>query len=86
MPNSQAKTLEKQTISVSITDEIEYYIEDQKYPFEQLENQLKLRLANEEQPAIVLHADKTVDIEFAVKIMDIAYRNKYKIVLATNPK
>ena len=86
LPNSQAKTLEKQTISVSITDEIEYYIEDQKYPFEQLENQLKLRLANEEQPAIVLHADKTVDIEFAVKIMDIAYRNKYKIVLATNPK
>ena len=86
LPNSQAKTLEKQTISVSITDEIDYYIEDQKYPFEQLENQLKLRLANEEQPAIVLHADKTVDIEFAVKIMDIAYRNKYKIVLATNPK
>ena len=86
LPNSQAKTLEKQTISVSITDEIEYYIEDQKYPFEQLENQLKLRLAYEEQPAIVLHADKTVDIEFAVKIMDIAYRNKYKIVLATNPK
>ena len=86
LPNSQAKTLEKQTISVSITDEIEYYIEDQKYPFEQLENQLKLRLANEKQPAIVLHADKTVDIEFAVKIMDIAYRNKYKIVLATNPK
>ena len=85
LPNSQAKTLEKQTISVSIADEIEYYIEDQKYPFEQLENQLKLRLANEEQPAIVLHADKTVDIEFAVKIM-IAYRNKYKIVLATNPK
>ena len=73
LPNSQAKTLEKQTISVSITDEIEYYIEDQKYPFEQLENQLKLRLANEEQPAIVLHADKTVDIEFAVKIGDCKY-------------
>jgi len=86
LPNSKARTLEKQTISVSITPEIEYYIEDQKFPFDQLENQLKQRLANEQEPAIVLHADKTVDIEFAVKVMDIAYRNKYKVVLATNPK
>ena len=86
LPNSKARTLEKQTISVSISPEIEYYIEDQKFPFDQLENQLKQRLANEQEPAIVLHADKTVDIEFAVKVMDIAYRNKYKIVLATNPK
>jgi biopolymer transport protein ExbD len=86
LPNSKARTLEKQTIAVSITSEIEYYIEDQKFPFDQLENQLKQRLANEQEPAIVLHADKTVDIEFAVKVMDIAYRNKYKLVLATNPK
>jgi len=86
LPNSKARTLEKQTISVSITPEIEYYIEDQKFPFNQLENQLKQRLAKEQEPAIVLHADKTVDIEFAVKVMDIAYRNKYKVVLATNPK
>lgn len=86
LPNSKARTLEKQTISVSITPEIEYYIEDQKFPFDQLENQLKQRLADEQEPAIVLHADKTVDIEFAVKVMDIAYRNKYKVVLATNPK
>ena len=86
LPNSKARTLEKQTISVSITPEIEYYIQDQKFPFDQLENQLKQRLANELEPAIVLHADKTVEIEFAVKVMDIAYRNKYKVVLATNPK
>ena len=86
LPNSKARTLEKQTISVSITPEIEYYIEDQKFPFDQLEIQLKKLLENEQEPAIVLHADKTVDIEFAVKVMDIAYRNKYKIVLATNPK
>ena len=86
LPNSKARTLEKQTISVSITPAIEYYIEDQKVPFDQLEFQLKKRLVNEQEPAIVLHADKTVDIEFAVKVMDIAYRNKYKVVLATNPK
>lgn len=86
LPNSKARTLEKQTISVSITPEIDYYVDDQKVEIEQLESILLNRLANEAEPAIVLHADKTVDIEYAVKVMDIAYRNKFKVVLATNPK
>ena len=86
LPNSKARTLEKQTISVSITPEIDYYIDDQKVDIGQLESILLDRLANEAEPAIVLHADKTVDIEYAVKVMDIAYRNKFKVVLATNPK
>ena len=86
LPNSKSKTLEKQTISVSITPEIDYYIGDVQYPFESLEGELIARLSQEVDPAIVLHADKSVDIEYAVKVMDIAYRNKYKIVLATNPK
>ena len=86
LPNSKSKTLEKQTISVSITPEIDYYIGDVKYPFESLESELITRLSQEVDPAIILHADKSVDIEYAVKVMDIAYRNKFKVVLATNPK
>lgn len=85
LPNSKARTLEKQTLSVSITPEIQFYIEDRQIPLENLEQELKLKLAGQQEPAIVLHADKTVAIEHAVQIMDIAYRNKYKIVLATNP-
>ena len=85
LPNSKARTLEKQTVSVSITPEIQFYIEDRQIPLENLEQELKLELAGQQEPAIVLHADKTVAIEHAVQIMDIAYRNKYKIVLATNP-
>ena len=86
LPNSKARTLEKQTLSISITPEIDYYIGDKQVAIENLEQELKLELAGQEEPAIVLHADKTVDIEYAVKVMDIAYRNKYKVVLATNPK
>ena len=86
LPNSKARTLEKQTLSVSITQEIDYYIGDKQVAIENLEQELKLELVGQKEPAIVLHADKTVDIEYAVKVMDIAYRNKYKVVLATNPK
>tara|TARA_B110000444_G_scaffold136402_1_gene128016 strand:- start:408 stop:800 length:393 start_codon:yes stop_codon:yes gene_type:complete len=85
LPNSKSKTLEKQTVSVSINKELEFYINENKTLEINLENELKSILANEIDPAIILHADKTVAIEFVVKVMDIAYRNKYKIVLATKP-
>ena len=85
LPNSKSKTLEKQTLSVSITEEIEYYIENRQINIENLERELITLLSEKIEPGIVLHADKTVDIEHVVKVMDIAYRNKYKIVLATKP-
>jgi len=86
LPNSKAKTLEKQTISVSITKEIDFFINEEDVELDNLENKLRIILDNETEPAIILHTDKSVPIEHVVKVMDIAYRNKYKIVLATKPK
>ena len=83
LPSSKAKTLEKQTISISITKDIDFYINEQKVAAASIEQELKLLINNEVEPAIILHTDKTVAIEHVVKVMDIAYRNKYKIVLAT---
>ena len=85
LPSSKAKTLEKQTISISITKDIDFYINENKVTAASIEQELKLLISNEKEPAIILHTDKTVAIEHVVKVMDIAYRNKYKIVLATNP-
>ena len=85
LPNSKAKTLEKQTISVSISKDLDFYINENQVIISNLENELKQVLSQQQEPAIILHVDKTVDIEHVVKVMDIAYRNKYKIVLATKP-
>ena len=85
LPNSKSKTLEKQTISVSINKDLDFYINENEVIESNLENELKQVLSQQQEPAIILHADKTVDIEHVVKVMDIAYRNKYKIVLATKP-
>ena len=85
LPNSKAKTLEKQTISISITKDINFYINDKAVTENTIEKELKILINKEEEPAIILHTDKSVAIEHVVKVMDIAYRNKYKIVLATQP-
>ena len=86
LPSSKARTLEKQTVSVSITKDIDFFINENKVLEANIERELKLLLDNIDEAAIILHTDKTVDIEHVVKVMDIAYRNKYKIVLATTPK
>ena len=85
LPSSKAKTLEKQTISISITKDIQFYINENPVLENTIEQKLKLIINNEQEPAIILHTDKSVAIEHVVKVMDIAYRNKYKIVLATTP-
>ena len=85
LPSSKAKTLEKQTISISITKDIQFYINERPVLENRIEQELKLIINNEQEPAIILHTDKSVAIEHVVKVMDIAYRNKYKIVLATTP-
>ena len=85
LPSSKAKTLEKQTISISITKDIQFYINENPVLENTIEQELKLIINNEQEPAIILHTDKSVAIEHVVKVMDIAYRNKYKIVLATTP-
>ncbi len=86
LPKSSSKTLSKQTISVSITKELDYYVNQDKVQFENIEAILKQQLAGEEDPGVILHAEKSVPIEEAVKVMDIANRNKYKLVLATAPQ
>tara|TARA_A100001388_G_scaffold109785_1_gene80636 strand:- start:789 stop:1181 length:393 start_codon:yes stop_codon:yes gene_type:complete len=85
LPNSKSKTLEKQTISISIDKNINFYIDENQVDINELETRLINILSSELDPAIILHSDKSVEIEHVVKIMDIAYRNNYKIVLATDP-
>ncbi len=85
LPNSKSKTLEKQTISISIDKNINFYIDENQVDINELETRLINILSSELEPAIILHSDKSVDIEHVVKVMDIAYRNNYKIVLATDP-
>jgi biopolymer transport protein ExbD len=86
LPNSTAQTVKKQRVSVSINENLEYYIDKEQVQLQYIESQLIDRLAGQDEKVVVLRVDKTVAIEHAVEVMDIAYRNKFKIVLATQQK
>lgn len=86
LPNSEGKTDEIETVSVSINEQSMYYIDKEQIASEGLEEGLKAKLKDQVEPNLVLHVAKGVPIEDAVLVMDIAYRNNYKIVLAVEPK
>lgn len=86
LPNSDGKASEVENVAVSITEESDFYIDKQKTSEAELENALKVALEGQKEPNIVLNVATGVPIENAVKVMDIAYRNNYKIVLAVAPK
>ena len=86
LPNSTAQTVKKQRVSVSITENFEYFIDKEAVELRYIEAQLIDKLAGQDEQVVVLRVDKSVPVEYAVEVMDIAYRNKFKIVLATQQK
>lgn len=86
LPKSNTQTLAKQTVSVSITEDLEYYVNRQKVPLENIKTTLQNNLGNETDPTVVLNAAKSVPIENVVEIMNIANELGVKMVLATKPK
>jgi biopolymer transport protein ExbD len=86
LPKASGKTENKKSVAVSIKENLTYYIDQKLVGESVLEYELKTLLANKEEPTIVLRADKSVAVEHVVKVMDIANRNKFKVILAVKPE
>ncbi|MAQ31693.1 MAG: biopolymer transporter ExbD [Flavobacteriales bacterium] len=85
LPNSQSESIKKQIISISITEDLRYFINDSPVEKSFLESRIREALSVDDEQTLVLRASKTIPLEYAVEVMDLAYRNNYKIVLATQP-
>ncbi|WP_104736369.1 ExbD/TolR family protein [Hanstruepera ponticola] len=85
LPNANGKTENKKSVAVSITKDLRYYIDEKLVGESVLESELLNSLSNQENPTVVLRAEKTVPVDNVVKVMDIANRNKLKVILAVKP-
>lgn len=86
LPKAKGKTDSNKSTSVSIDKDLNFFIDKDKVNEADLEKQLLALFANSENKAIVLRAEKSVPHEKVVKVMEIAYRNQIKMVIAVNPK
>ena len=89
LPKSTGQVSAKATVSVSIKDwgddSYSYHINGNQQPvnLEEVEDELVELLQSEEDPTFSIYSDESVPIKEIVQIMNIAKRNHYKVILAT---
>lgn len=88
LPQSSNQVSAKPITTVSITKNLDYYIETTPIDFNRLEAALKVKFdgVDENERTISLHAEKSVPIDEVVKVMKIAMDNRFKLILATQAR
>jgi len=92
LPKSTGQVSAKPTVSVSIKDwgdnQYTYHINGNEVaePISQVEDDLIGLLQSEEDPTFSIYSDESVPIGEIVQVMNIAKRNHYKVILATQPE
>ena len=92
LPKSTGQVSAKATVSVSIkdwhNDTFTYHVNGSSTPlsYDAVEDELISLLQNEEDPTFSIYSDESVPIREVVGIMNIAKRNHYKVILATQPE
>lgn len=86
LPKSSTQNKEKPLTTISITSDLQYFVESKPVAFDQIQGELKVHLEGVEDPTVSLHCDQSVPVNEVVKVMNIARDNKYKLVLATDPE
>lgn len=92
LPSSNSKTMAKQTFTVYINDQYQYFVEESAVEELQLVAVLMTKLQHEDEATVVLRADKTVPVQYIVTVIDAINEvnqktdKKHKVILATSPK
>ncbi len=86
LPKSSNQLKERPYTTVSVTKDLQFYVDGERIPFGNLEAAIALKMAESEDKTISLHSDEGVPIGEIVKVMNIANRNQYRLILATQPE
>jgi biopolymer transport protein ExbD len=87
LPKSANKTQEKPKVAVRIDAEQNFSVNNVKIDPLDLEGVLKDEMTRHaDDRAIVMHVDQRVPTAVTVSVLDIAKRNKWRIILATKPE
>ncbi|WP_295648444.1 biopolymer transporter ExbD [uncultured Mucilaginibacter sp.] len=84
--SASGKSISKKTITVSITQDLKYYVEKKEVKEADLPTTLSAYSKQANQLTIVLYVEKTVAIQNVVSVLDVAQKLNIKLVLATVPK
>jgi len=84
LPSSKSSNIVIQKVSVTITKDLKYFVEDKEITKGQLEGELRNSFG-EKEGVVVLHCDKSVPVEHLVNVASVATSLEAKVSIATKP-
>ena len=85
LPSSKSSNIVMQKVTVTVTSDLQYFVNAQKTSLAGIEGVLRNELT-EKDGVVVLHIDKDVPVEHLVKVAGIATSLDAKVTVATSPE
>ena len=92
LPSSNSKTMAKQTVTVYVNENYNYFVDETQADETQLMELINSKIGTDTQATVVLRSDKSVPVQYIVNVIDAvnqinnATGNNHKVILATAPK
>lgn len=85
LPTSKStQTLNKQQISISVTKDKRYFIDNREIAFTDIEPMLKSRIGSLQEPTVILRLESSLTVQDLIDVLQIGTKLQVKMVLATN--
>ncbi|OUW77619.1 MAG: biopolymer transporter ExbD [Flavobacteriaceae bacterium TMED212] len=84
LPQAKGKTENRNTVSLTINNRSQFYLDSKQISKSRIEIELIAKLKGYKVPTIVLRAEEKVPIDQVVYVMNIANQNSIKVVLAVD--
>ena len=85
LPSSKSSDIVLQKVSVTISRDLQYSVNDKRISLNQLEKVLRSALT-EKEGVVVLHCDEGVPVKHLVKVAGIATSLEARVSIATKPE
>lgn len=86
LPKAGGKTENSKSVAVSITNTSQFYIDKTEVSSANLENEILKSVGSDKKKTIVIRGDKDVPYKNVMQVIDIANKNKLKMILAVKGK
>jgi len=81
--SANVQKVSKQTINLSVTKELNYFLNDKPIPFDAIFPSIQKLVPNPENTTVILRADRSIQLQDLVSILDIGNQLHVKMILAT---
>lgn len=92
LPQSNSRTMAKQTVTVFINEKMNYFVGDRPVNESQLQSEITVALKGAAEGTVVVRSDKSVPVQYVVTVIDAVNNinnethQNHKVLLATSAK